>query len=186
MNASRRLLTTLLVTSAAWSSEAQRLAPIGPVAPVTPSGTDPAPAVMERTDVPGVAYAAVPRDTMPAPRPLSRTGAILGGIGGGALGAVVGTLAGAATAEGCHGEFCGFENAAIGLVLGESLGLAVGAHLGSGSADHGKIMMTTLTSAAILVGGTLAGAGMQQAGVVMIPLTPALQLAATWSIESHR
>ena len=110
---------------------------------------------------------------------------------GGAVGGVAGTLMGIAiagqTSRGCHGEFCGIGDFLLGVALGESIGLAVGSHLASGATGPERLMLTTLSSVAILAGGVAAGAGLAQAGAggVMIPLTPALQLAAAAFIESH-
>jgi hypothetical protein len=185
MNATRLLLATVLSVAAAMPSEAQRLAPLAPVAYNAAHELDVAAAtVVERVDAP-LAVRAAPRDTLPARRELSRTGAMIGGIGGAVVGAFAGVAIGAGSAEGCHGEDCGLVQAVLGFALGESLGLAVGTHLGSRSTEHSNIILTTLTSTAILVGGTFIGAGMQQAGVVMVPLTPVMQLAAAWAIESH-
>lgn len=110
---------------------------------------------------------------------------------GGAFGAVTGTLIGIAiadhTSKGCRGELCGLGDYLLGVTLGETIGLAVGSHLGSGATGSERIVLTTLSSLGILVGGVAAGAGLAQlgVGVVMIPLTPALQLAAAAFIESH-
>jgi hypothetical protein len=181
MTASRLLLTLMLVPSVALPIEAQQLAPVAlrasDVGPIT---------VLEWRAAPPLTARPAPADTVPEPeRPVSATGTIVGGVLGGAIGAFAGMAIGAATAEGCHGEFCGLTNVVLGLAIGESLGVGVGSHAGSRSRHHANIVLTTVTSAAILVAGTMAGVAMQQGGAVMIPLTPAMQLAAAWAIENR-
>lgn len=185
MIAKRLLVAGLLALGAAQQVEAQRLAPLAPVATSSPSEMEIVPVgIAEHADAP-IALRRASRDTLPTPRALSRTGAMIGGIGGAVAGALLGTAIGAGTAQGCHGEFCGLAEAALGFAMGESLGLAVGTHLGSGSREHGNIVLTTLTSAVILVGGTMLGASAGRAGVIMVPLTPALQLMSVWAIENR-
>lgn len=178
MTATRLLLTLMLLPCVARPSEAQRLAPVAVRA------LDVAP--LNVAEQPGATFsAASPADTLPEPRrAISPVGTIIGGVAGGVVGAFVGLALGARSAEGCHGEECGLLNAILGFALGESLGVGVGAHLGSRSTRHENVILTTLTSTAILVGGTFLGAAMQQAGAVMVPLTPAMQLTAAWAIES--
>jgi len=183
MTASRLLLTMMLGMCVARPSEAQRLAPAAPVA--LRQADMPFVAVVERPGAP-LAVRAASADTIPVPeREISQIGTIIGGVGGGLVGAALGLAIGAGSAEGCHGDMCGLGNVVLGLAIGESLGVGIGSHLGSRSPHHGNVVLTTLTSAAILVGGTMLGAAMQQGGAIMIPLTPAMQLAAAWAIESH-
>ena len=129
----------------------------------------------------------VRRDTQatPPPRTINPVGGVIGGVLGGVLGTFAGAFLGGATAEGCQGEDCGLVNVILGAGIGESIGVGLGAHVGSGSQRHENILLTSLTSAGILVGGTLLGVAMNNAGVVMLPLTPALQLAATLAIERY-
>jgi hypothetical protein len=129
---------------------------------------------------------AASRDTLAdGRREISRVGAIVGGVAGGVAGAYVGLEIAANATRNCRGEFCGFGEALLGLGLGESIGLAVGAHVGSRSDRHENIFITSLASAGILVAGTYAGVMLGPAGEIMVPLTPMLQLAAAVAIESH-
>lgn len=179
MSASRLLVCLMLLPIATLPMEAQR------IAPVAARGTDASmmSAVPERVS-PLVAR----RDTEPEPRREIRpVGTLLGGTLGGVVGTFVGMYAGAMSAQGCHGEECGLMSALLGAAVGESIGVGLGAHVGSGSRHHENIVLTSLTSAGILVGGLAAGVGLGQMGVgeIMIPVIPALQLAAALAIESH-
>lgn len=83
-------------------------------------------------------------------------GALVGGLAGFGVGAGAGFLIGAKT-DACGDEWCPFATATIGAALGESIGMAAGAHL----ANRGRgnllrtAVMTTLVGAA---GLGLAGA----------------------------
>lgn len=178
MTRSKPILSILLLLYA-LPSEAQRLAPVAARA---------ADASM-MTSVPDRASPAA-RDTEPEPhRAIRSDGALVGGVLGGLVGGVAGIYLGAASRKGCHGDFCALDGALLGIVIGEPLGLAIGSHLGSRSTRHERVVLTTATSAAILIGGTLVGVGLGQTvgpvGLFMIPLIPALQLAAAVAIESH-
>lgn len=175
MTATRLILSMMSLPLTAIPSEAQRLTPValrGSDTSMTIALPQPVPSLEAR------------RDTQPASRSAFNP---LGGVAVGLLGGIVGTFAGgyigALSAAGCHGEFCGLGSALTGAGIGESIGVALGTHFGSGSRRHENIMLTSLTSAGILVGGTLLGVAMNRAGVVMLPLTPALQLAAALAIE---
>jgi hypothetical protein len=140
------------------------------------------PIVQDRMDAPRSIHAAA-RDTLPSPPELSLAGTVLGGIGGGVVGAFTGIAIGAESARGCHEDFCQLGPAVLGLLLGESLGVGLGTHLGSRSLKHDHILLTTLSSAVILVSGALVASSAPQ-GFVMLPLTPILQIGAAWAIES--
>lgn len=177
MTASKLILSMILLPLAAIPSGAQRLAPVAlrgadsPMTSVLPESTSPL---------------AARRDTQPvARRTINPVGGVIGGVLGGVVGTFAGAFVGAATAEGCQGEDCGLLNVILGAGIGESIGVGLGAHVGSGSQRHENILLTSLTSASILVGGTMLGVAMNNAGVVMLPLTPALQLAATLAIERY-
>src|SRR5690606_8839172 len=76
-------------------------------------------------------------------------GALLGGLTGLAIGAGAGFLLGAGT-DACGDEWCPLATLTIGAALGESVGMAAGAHLvnrGGGDLFRGA-MMTTLVGAA--------------------------------------
>ena len=125
---------------------------------------------------------------MPAPtRKISPLGTIVGGTVGGVVGVFLGAFVAEGISKGCQGEDCGLLNAILGVGIGEALGVGIGAHVGSGSHELDRLLLTSLTSVGILVGGTVVGAGLSHAGVgaIMIPLTPALQLAAALAIESR-
>jgi hypothetical protein len=177
MTATKLILSMLFLPLAALPSEAQRLAPVAlrasdsPMTSVLPESSSPL---------------AARRDTQPvARRTINPVGGVIGGVLGGVVGTFAGAFIGSATAEGCQGEDCGLLNVILGAGIGESIGVGLGAHVGSGSQRHENILLTSLTSAGILVGGTMLGVAMNNAGVVMLPLTPALQLAATLAIERY-
>ena len=126
-------------------------------------------------------------DTVPiAPFKPNATGTIIGGALGVGVGAVAGTLAGVAIASGCHDEYCALGSAALGFVIGESVGVAIGAHLGSGSPRHGRLVLSALSAGAIFIGGTMLGVAMGQFGDVMIPAIPVMQVYAAYAIESGK
>ena len=176
MNAIRLLtFATLLVPVVALPAHAQGIAPLAARA------VDAAP-----FDAVSRAVLAPAADTLPAPsRTTSRTGTVVGGFLGGVVGTFIGAGVGASSSQGCHGEMCGFAAAILGAAIGESVGVGIGSHVGSGSRSHGNMVLTSLSSAGILVGGTLLGVALHQGGVIMLPLTPALQLAAAVAIEQH-
>ena len=171
----RRFASVLLVPALALPAAAQRLAPLGPRA------ADASPA-SRGADTPGAAA----RGTTRAPDPgFDRTRTIIGGVVGGAAGAAIGLWIAGDVNRDCGGDLCGLPEAAAGFLIGESLGLAIGAHVGARSTHHGRLALTALSSAGILVGGVLVGAVTGPVGLIMIPLTPALQLAAAAAIESR-
>lgn len=177
MTASKLILSMMFMLVAALPGEAQR------VEPMAARAADASMMMLVLDRVPMAA-----RDTEPAAHPtISSDGVLVGGVLGGLIGGVAGMYLGAAIRDGCQGDFCGLEGAVLGIGIAEPLGLAIGAHLGSGSTRHERILLTAATSAAILVGGTLLGAAAGQAAgpvaLVMIPLIPALQVAAAVAIE---
>jgi Na+/H+ antiporter NhaA len=113
----------------------------------------------------------------------------LGGFAGGAVGTVLGMAIGAAVSQGCHGEFCELPGIVLGMSLGESIGLATGANIASRSHRPERIVLTSLASVGILAGGAFASKSLSRrnvnAGAIMTPIIPALQLAAAVAIESH-
>lgn len=179
MPASKLILSMMFVLVAALPGEAQR------VEPVAARSVDASIKLLVPARGPMVA-----RDTEPAAHPtISSDGALAGGVLGGLIGGVAGVYLGAASRKGCHGDFCALDGALLGIMIGEPLGLAIGSHIGSGSPRHDHIVLTTAASAAILVGGALVGVGLGQTvgpvGLFMIPIVPALQLAAAVAIERH-
>lgn len=179
MTASTLILSMILLPLAALPSEAQRLAPVaarGMNASMSNDAPKPVSPLVARRDT-----------LLSPPRTMNPVGAVIGGVLGGVVGTFAGAFIGAATAEGCHGEECGLWNAIIGAGIGESIGVGLGTHVGSRSQRHENIVLTSLTSASILVGGFAAGIGMGKMGVggIMIPLTPAVQLAVAMAIESR-
>jgi hypothetical protein len=170
------ITSALLLSLAVVPTGAQYLAPVG-VRPLGAASTMPP----SRDTISSA-------DTLAdARREISPVGTIIGGAVGGVAGALVGVAIASRTSQGCVGEFCGLGEALIGFGLGESIGLAIGAHVGSRSTRHENIFLTSLSSVGILVGGVLAAVALDRAGGagIMIPLTPALQLAAALAIESH-
>lgn len=184
MIASRLLLSTLIVPLLALPSDAQRMTPVAPVATRALDSMSPAPGSSTRPS------GALLRDTEPEPgREPSVAGTVIGGIVGGALGTFVGGMVGASARTGCQGDMCGLESAAMGILIGEPLGLAIGAHLGSRSTRHERVLMTSLTSVGILIGGVAAAVGVGRidgtGGAILVPLIPVLQLVGTVAIETH-
>ena len=167
-------LVGLLITLAALPAGAQQLAPAAVRAADNTTSVGASSFSADTTALSG--------NSAPAHEPIHTTGTVVGGLIGGGGGLVVGVLVGAQLARGCHGELCGLSEAAFGGLVGESLGLAIGAHLGSGSTSGDRLILSSLTSVGIVTGGVLASLA---GGVVVLPLTPVLQLAAAYAIESH-
>lgn len=164
----------VLLPLVAVPSEAQYLAPSA-VRPLTAAAAE------------GSAVGAVAsRDTLPdARRQISEAGTLIGGLVGGAAGAFIGLAIASRTHMDCHVDYCGLAEGFVGLTLGESIGLAVGAHVGSRSTRRANIFMTSLASTVIMAGGAGAALMLGEGGVIMLPMTPALQLAAALMIEGH-
>jgi hypothetical protein len=121
------------------------------------------------------------RDTTERPE-INAVGGIIGGLVGGAGGALAGTMIGAQSAAGCHGELCQLGPALLGFGLGESIGVAVGAHLGA--RGRGNVAMTAISSVGILVGGlVVAGAAPRGTPAIALALIPAAQLAMALAME---
>ena len=103
---------------------------------------------------------------------------VIGGVLGGTLGGVAGIGIGVAAARDCTGDYCGLVEVGLGLIVGESVGLAVGAHLGS--KGRANPVAVTLASLAVGVAGTVLGA---HVGGWPILLVPVAQLATVLSLE---
>lgn len=177
MTASKLILSAMFLSLAALPCAAQRLSPLAL------RGSD---APMMTASPESVSPLVARRDTQPTPsRTINPVGGVIGGVLGGVVGTFAGAFLGAATAEGCQGEDCGLVNVILGAGIGESIGVGLGAHVGSGSQRHENLVLTSLTSTAILVGGTALGLAMSDGGAIMLPLTPALQLAAALAIERY-
>jgi hypothetical protein len=103
---------------------------------------------------------------------------------GGALGLFGGGALGVRSANGCTDEFCALGPALLGAGLGESIGLAVGVHIGS--RGRANPLETSLMNMGILAAGLLVAAaapsGLQEATLVLIPVT---QLGLTLLMEDH-
>ncbi|MEP6620372.1 MAG: hypothetical protein ABJE47_13695 [bacterium] len=148
-----------------------------------PSILRPANSVGLRTTLPtdGDAAPATAR-TVQSEESINGTGLVVAGLVGGAGGLLAGAAVGREIAAGCHGEFCGLGPLILGGLIGESFGLALGAHLGSGSTRGDRLALSTLAAAGIMTGTVLASLG---GGVVILPLAPLLQLASVYAIETH-
>src|SRR4051812_9347080 len=178
MSMSRPLLSLLLVALVAMPGRAQH------AAPVALRTSDVGPPTVARGGAPFVATAP---DTVAKVREFSPIRAVVGGVLGGTVGTFAGFALGSMASAGCVGEDCGLLGAMVGALLGESVGLAAGAHIGSRSPHHDRLIATSLASAGILFGGVFAGVGLGRVdgtvGNIMIPLTPAVQLATVLAIE---
>jgi hypothetical protein len=115
--------------------------------------------------------------------PFLTWGGVIGGAVGGSAGLFGGLLAGAMLAHTgtCAGEDCSLGAALVGAGVGEVLGLATGAHIGS--AGRGNLALAILASTAIGAAGIYAAgqAGGSAPGVVLA--IPVMQLAAVLVIE---
>jgi hypothetical protein len=128
---------------------------------------------------PGTRQTAPPRDSADLGQRWRPLHGVLGGVVGGLAGGYAGAMAGLGAAQGCQGEYCAYTSLALGFAVGESLGVALGTHVGA--RGKGDVMMSTLTSFGILVGGlvTLGGLG----GEDLLVVLPALQIAAALAME---
>jgi hypothetical protein len=108
---------------------------------------------------------------------------VAGGILGGGAGFVGGMFAGASdlSRRNCTGEDCGLANAILGSMIGESVGLAVGAHYGS--RGRGNLAIQLLTSTAIGAAGLYGAWYAEGAAPLFIGVTPVFQLAAVLAME---
>jgi hypothetical protein len=188
MTVSRLLLSALLVPLLAMPSGAQLIAPVALRAldGATPTGdwragrlSTGAPLTAASGDIAATTV-----------QPISPGRTIAGGLVGGALGTVGGFALGVIASDDCNGgEDCGQVGGVVGAVIGESVGLALGAHIGARSTQHDKLLLTSLASAGIAAAGALAGVGLSEIGgnlgLIMVPLTPVLQLAAVMAIEGR-
>jgi hypothetical protein len=104
--------------------------------------------------------------------------AVAGGLAGGLVGAAAGAYVGARSATGCRGELCRLGPAALGLAIGESIGVGVGTHLGAGG--RGNMGVAVLVSSISGAAGILISAA---SGGVLIPLVPVLQVAVVLGME---
>ena len=116
---------------------------------------------------------------------LQITGGIVVGVAGGTALAVAGTLIGASVASPCRGEWCQLAGAIPGFLLGESVGVATGAHIGAGR--KGNLLHEILIASAISTAGVAAVASGHGSGIgpVMLGLVPIAQLAAVLALEAR-
>jgi hypothetical protein len=169
MKLSTAIASVIVTTSLSVPSEAQYRAPVGVERLALSEGFEPG-------------AAAARRDTAEGRSEINAVGGIVGGLIGAAGGAFVGAMVGASSASGCHGEYCAWGPALIGFGLGESIGLAIGTHLGA--SGRGNVAGTAISSFGILVGGlVVAGAAPRGTPAVAIALIPAAQLAVALAME---
>ena len=168
MKVSTAIASVIVATLLSVPSEAQHRAPVGVQRLALSEGFEPSTAAR--------------RDTAEGRSEINVVGGIVGGLLGAAGGAFVGTMVGASSASGCRGEYCAWGPALLGFGLGESIGLALGAHLGA--RGRGNVAMTAISSVGILVGGlVVAGAVPRGTPGVAITLIPAAQLAMALAME---
>jgi hypothetical protein len=99
---------------------------------------------------------------------------VFAGLVGGVVGAVVGVTVGGSCAElDCE------PGAIYGLIIGEALGLATGAHLANGS--RGNLGISVLATLAIS-GTGVAAAALADRGIVLVAI-PVLQIAAAIGVQ---
>jgi hypothetical protein len=177
MTVSRLLISALLTSLLAMPGAAQRSAP----------------AALRMSDAPAVALdpwrgesRASASTTLPsAERQPGTMGGILGGLGGVVIGTLVGTLVGAQASQGCHGEDCQLVGMGLGVIMIEPVALAVGAHLGSRSTRHDRLLLTSVASLGLMAGAVYTAAALPPGGMIALPLIPALQLITVLAIERH-
>lgn len=132
--------------------------------------------------------ALVVADTQRVPLPPDLSEIDVGrGVAGGILGGALGGLAGYGVAllivenkqNSCGGkDFCGLAEGLLSVVVGESIGLAVGTH--HGSRGRGSLIGGSLASIGVGVAGSILGA---LAGGLPILLVPVAQIATVLLLE---
>ena len=146
-----------------------------------------APTAVRHLDVPAevpLVFSAVVRgDTVERWGRINTTGGIIGGVIGAAGGSVLGATIGVSSARNCKGEECGLASALLGFAIGESVGLGLGTHFGSGG--NGDAILTTFTSFVTLVGGGLMATAASSSGAprILFVAVPALQITAALAVE---
>ena len=76
---------------------------------------------------------------------------VLGAITLGAVGFFGGALIGHGSSSGCTGEWCDLGSTALGAIIGETIGISAGAHLGN--RERGSYSADFATSALVFVAG---------------------------------
>jgi hypothetical protein len=116
-------------------------------------------------------------------RPVNMWGGVAGGVLGGGAGFFGGMMLGASeiSRRNCTGEDCGLANAIIGSMVGESVGLALGAHYGS--RGRGNLAIQMLTSTAIGAAGFYSAWYAEGAAPIILGAVPVVQLLAVMAME---
>ena len=115
-----------------------------------------------------------------------------GGVGGGLLGLLAGGAAGAALqmANGCGDEYlCGVSGAALGALVGETLGVPIGVHLANGrtgSVAAGIGASALVTVAGLATGVALASVSGEESFALVALAVPALQVYRSIRVERRR
>jgi hypothetical protein len=116
-------------------------------------------------------------------------GGVIVGFAGGTILGFAGAYTGAylATRNRCSGEDCGLAAAILGFLVGESVGIATGTHIGAGG--KGNLLLEAVVTTAITAAGVAVIAGYHNSSSSAIPITlglmPLAQLAAVLAIEAH-
>jgi hypothetical protein len=115
--------------------------------------------------------------------PFLTWGGVGGGVVGGTAGLFGGMLAGVMLAHTgqCMGEDCSLGSALVGAGVGEVIGLAAGAHVGS--ARRGNLGLAVLASAAMGATGILAANYAPRSAGGIVVAIPLLQLGAVLALE---
>ena len=117
-----------------------------------------------------------------APGPGHPVPAVLGGVVGGAAGLFAGGMVGAAMESDCHCDDLALAGIVYGGLIGESVGLALGTHLGDGRG--GNFALDLLTSAAgaglglALAAGENGGAALISVAALQVVLVAAVEVGA--------
>jgi hypothetical protein len=118
-----------------------------------------------------------------APRRPNDLRGVAGGIVGGGAGFLGGMLVGASdiSRRSCTGEDCGLANAILGSMIGEGVGLAVGAHYGA--RGRGNLALQIITSTAIGAAGLYTAWHAEGFAPIILTATPIVQLATVLAME---
>lgn len=114
----------------------------------------------------------------PDPTPRMFAGGLIGALVGGLAGAVVGIGLETSMADPCS-EWCGLAGGAGGFLVGETLGLSAGVHLGNRS--RGSFALTALTAGAVFLVGARFGESLPTAALVIA--VPTIQLITAASVQ---
>jgi hypothetical protein len=106
---------------------------------------------------------------------------VLSGLGLGAVGFFGGALVGAGLSEGCDGYYCELGSAALAALIGESVGMGIGVHLGN--RRRGSLGLDILTAAGSATGALIVLNAVEDDEGDLLLLALVLQTTATVTVE---